>query len=391
MAKRKNALRSDGRIAVQVYLGMDPETNRRKYKTVYGSTQKEADEKARQVKLALKKGLDISTENDSFALWSNRFIEIKKSSGISISQIHSYENYCHHLKPLRLMPIGKITTGDIQDIILRLSKGDGIQKPLAKKTLYGVRGTAKQIFDLAIVSRVIDYNPAVASYVPKNAPESHYNALTDVQMQWIIDTPHRAQRAAMIMMYAGLRRGELTALTWADIDFKHNTININKSAEMVGGKPVIKSMTKTPAGMRTINIPKKLSDFLKKEKGSESPLCLYVVHTVKGQPMTNQAWRTLWSSYLKTLNAKYGGFNGKVSKFQPGGLPMKIPEFTPHWLRHTFATILYKAGVDVLTARDQLGHADIKTTLAIYTHLDKKYKKQTMSKLDDYLSREQSF
>lgn len=64
---------------------------------------------------------------------------------------------------------------------------------------------------------------------------------------------------------------------------------------------------------------------------------------------------------------------------------MKISSFTPHWLRHTFATLLYLAGVDILTARDQLGHADIKTTLAIYTHLDKKYKRSNMGKLDEYL------
>lgn len=48
--------------------------------------------------------------------------------------------------------------------------------------------------------------------------------------------------------------------------------------------------------------------------------------------------------------------------------------------------MLYKAGVDVLTAKEQAGHADISTTLAIYTHLDSEYKKKTISKLDKYLS-----
>ena len=82
--------------------------------------------------------------------------------------------------------------------------------------------------------------------------------------------------------------------------------------------------------------------------------------------------------YLLELNAKYGDFsafqmidkNGKVreikSKFNPKGMPFVIPKITPHWLRHTFATVLYLAGVDVLTAKEQLGHTDIKTTLGIY-------------------------
>lgn len=237
----------------------------------------------------------------------------------------------------------------------------------------------------------MDYNPAEAVRIPKNAPESHRDSLSEEQQQWVLETPHRAQRAAMIMMYAGLRRGELTALTWADVDLAGNTISINKSAEMIQGKPVVKDSTKTPAGMRTINIPQRLSDFLRREKAEEDPLCVYVVHTVKGTMLTNQAWKTLWSSYLKTLNEKYGGWTGKASRFQPGGLPMRIPIFTPHWLRHTFATLLYLSGVDILTARDQLGHADIKTTLEIYTHLDKKYKRDTMNKLDAYLKNGSEF
>ena len=78
------------------------------------------------------------------------------------------------------------------------------------------------------------------------------------------------------------------------------------------------------------------------------------------------------------------------SKCQPGGVPIVIPNITAHWLRHTFATMLYFAGVDLLTAKEQLGHSDIKTTLEIYTHLDHQFKRKSMKKLDDYLSSESS-
>ncbi|MDR2571583.1 MAG: tyrosine-type recombinase/integrase [Oscillospiraceae bacterium] len=67
-------------------------------------------------------------------------------------------------------------------------------------------------------------------------------------------------------------------------------------------------------------------------------------------------------------------------------VPFVIPRITPHWLRHTYATMLYFAGVDVLTAKEQLGHTDAQTTLGIYTHLDKTHKRKAMSKLDEYLS-----
>ena len=66
---------------------------------------------------------------------------------------------------------------------------------------------------------------------------------------------------------------------------------------------------------------------------------------------------------------------------------MRIEPFTAHCLRHTYASMLYKAGVDVLTAKAQLGHADVKTTLQIYTHLDSQYKRSSMDRLDGYLNK----
>ena len=64
---------------------------------------------------------------------------------------------------------------------------------------------------------------------------------------------------------------------------------------------------------------------------------------------------------------------------------MVIDTFTPHCLRHTYATMLYDAGVDVLTAKEFLGHSDIKTTLSIYTHLSAEKSKTDIGKLNQYL------
>lgn len=399
MPKKHNVRRKDNRIPVQVYLGKVD--GKRQYKTVYGCTQKEADEKALQIKLALKKGLDVTAERDTFGQWAERFRASKAADGLSTSQMNSYKNYCSILSPLDSLPVAKIRTGDIQDIINDLAESNPhTGRPTGKKTLIALKGTAEQIFGMAIDARVLEYNPAAVVRIPRNAPQNCRRALTNTEQQWIIDTPHRAQRAAMIMMYAGLRRGELIALTWNDVDLKKKTIRVNKAVEMIGGKPHVKP-PKTQAGNRTVDIPQRLVDFLIPLQKADfakfsdvRPINLLVCRTANGKMFTNQAWRTMWRSYLTDLNVKYG-FQGKVKKLaankkvgngkKQGRLPMLIPNITPHWLRHTFATLLYLAGVDVLTARDQLGHADIKTTLSIYTHLDKIYKRKSMNRLDDYL------
>jgi integrase len=223
------------------------------------------------------------------------------------------------------------------------------------------------------------YNPLVKTITPAGAAPEPRDPLTEEQQRWIRETPHAAQRAAMLLLYSGLRRSEATALTWADIDLDDATITVNKGYDFRAKKVKI---TKTPAGVRVVSIPKVLVDYLRTQQDG----CFYVLHNHKGQQMTEQGWKRLWESYMRDLNVKYG-YDGQQNKNRPGGLPMRIDAFTPHQLRHTFCTLMYFAGVDVMTARDQMGHKDISVTLGIYTALDKKFKKKKINRLDTYLKK----
>lgn len=294
------------------------------------------------------------------------------------------KSYVNHLFNV---PITKIRTQDIQNIII-----DNMH--LSNYTLNQIKGMCSQIIQLAIDNRVLDYNCAKAVKIPKlkNKDDSENNrrALTETERQWIIDTPHKAQIPAMIMMFAGLRRGEVIPLLWDDIDLKQGTISVNKSVENIDGVLQIKNSTKSEAGKRTIYIPDILIEYLKIKKQSHTGTL--VCTSSKGLMLTDDAWKSMWNSYLTELNLKYGDFSNYLdlnipkSKFAPKKIPFVIPRFTAHWLRHTFITMLYMAGVDVLTAKEQAGHSDIKTTMAIYTHLDNKYKSKSMNKLNSYIN-----
>ena len=101
--------------------------------------------------------------------------------------------------------------------------------------------------------------------------------------------------------------------------------------------------------------------------------------------MTESAWKRLLESYLTDMNIEYGTFIEKTSKFAPNKTTMSIEPFSYHCLRHTFCTMMYEAGIDVLVAQEQMGHSDPKTTLAIYTHLQKEHKVNNISQLNTYL------
>lgn len=387
----KKAIRKDGRLQAQVYLGT--ENGKRKYKYVYAENNRELRQKVQDLKTKLGKGIDLTADRDTFQFWADKWLKLKKAE-VSAGRYTTYKARCKNLEPLFNTPISKIKAVDVQELIFDCSAKvqERTKKLYSRYTLTEIKNVAAQIFQLAIDNRVIEFNPAKSVKIPKYSPTTEKRrALTQSEQRWILDTPHRAQTAAMIMMYAGLRRGELLALTWADIDLQEKTIAVNKSVEIINGKSYVKSGGKTENAERTIYIPKILADYLRNVPGEHFG---YVCASAKGTLMSDTAWRRMWDSYLTDLNLKYGDWKNCIqtkgtrpSKFAPTEKPFIIPRITAHWLRHTYITMLYMAGVDILTAKEQAGHADIKTTMEIYTHLDDIYKKKKINKLDNYLKK----
>lgn len=171
----------------------------------------------------------------------------------------------------------------------------------------------------------------------------------------------------MIALYTGLRRGELLALEWSDIDLDNKTLNVSKSVHFLkNGKAEI-GRFKTKASAAMITIPDLLVEILKRHTPKHRLVCPSTVGTVMCKSTHNRA-RESYMHYLsfppKTGKKKKGGKN-------ENGQPNPIARFTMHQFRHSCATILFECGVDELTAQKQLCHKDASTTLKIYTHLRK--------------------
>lgn len=374
--------RKDGRYQAKMYCGT--ENGVPKYKYVYATTEREMKAKLSEKTKLVNRGIDITSERETFGDWLEMYL-ITKQSSVSDKWYRAIRTNAKILEPLKDTKLSVIKQYMLTEILF-----DMANKGYSEKTMQSVKGIAQGVLELAADNRAIDHNFFKNVAIPKAKQEpEHRRALTSEEQAWIRDTPHRAQTAAMIMMYAGLRRGELLALTWQDIDLDAHAIKVERSVSMIKGKPHIKEGGKTDAATRTVYIPGKLVNYLRSTV--HNPIGL-VCPTVKGSLMTETGFSRMWESYLNDLNIKYGNWadcmqtSGKCpSKYAPIEKPFLIPHITPHWLRHTFITLMYLAGVDVLTAKEQAGHADIKTTMAIYTHLDEKYKKKSINKLDEYL------
>ena len=178
------------------------------------------------------------------------------------------------------------------------------------------------------------------------------------------------------MMLSGLRRGEATALQWNDIDFENNKISVTKSYNFKDKE------FKTPKNgkARVVSVPQILIDYLRTLPRTS----FFVLTNAKGRMMTDDSWKQLYKSYMHDMNLRYGFAGNAPNKYSPIKIPMGITPFTPHELRHTFCTTMYEAGIDAVTAKEQMGHADIQTTLSIYTHLSSMHKENQVKKLDAF-------
>lgn len=386
MARAKK--RADGRYCAQIYLGRD-ETGKRQYKSVYGKSPAELKEKETAIRLQLGRGLDVLSQRDSFAQWADDWLRLKEKEQITCRQMDNYRRAVKLWKDaLQDYEIGQVRTDDIERVLIALT-----DEGLSQRTISLYRSAIRQIMRRA-VGRVIPTNPVEqVQLAAVGRKEEQRRALTSDEQQWIWDTPHRAQPVAVIMMLSGLRRGELSALTWNDVDLNARTITVNKVIEYdSNGVPSLRNVTKSAAGMRVVDIPQRLVDYMAAMPHDG----LLVIHSARGKVMTESAWAKLWRSYMRELNIKYGTRTPadlekmKSSKPGPRVFDMTIPPITMHWLRHTFCTLLYLAGVDVVQACAQMGHADVSTTLRIYTHLDAVHKRKSVDKLDAYLKEQKA-
>ena len=190
-----------------------------------------------------------------------------------------------------------------------------------------------------------------------------------------------------ILLFAGLRKGELVALKWSDIDFVNNTISISKSTA-TAKKEVFDKAPKNKTSIRIVSIPLFVIELFKKYKIEQKELKVSLGDQWKGCEGKN--WQDNNYIFIQ-LNGKqmnistpYQTFKDIIHKYNNTveDESLKLPDIPLHGLRHTSATVLISEDVDIRTVSARLGHAQTSTTMNIYAHSLKESDKKASDKLD---------
>ena len=338
--------RKDGRWEGRYTAGYDPESGKRIIKNVLGKTQAEVKEKLKTA-ISESQRLDVSKAgNYTVASWVRTWYEVYAEPRIRPNTKAYYANYIeNHIIPgIGSIPLDKLTTIQIQRFYNNLQKSGRVQrknfpelkdKSLSPRVVRGVHTLLHNCLEQAVAEHLLLANPAQGCKLPQLEKKEMKILPQEKIGLYLAEAEKRGLLAAFYLeLTTGLRRGELLALQWTDLDIENRTLAVTKQVNRINGELVV-SPPKTRNSIRTLALPQQAVDLLIAEH-KKHPRNPYMFPSPKTGTMYDpDAFRRTHDKILKAIGAEHIRF---------------------HDLRHTFATLSLKSGVDVKTLSGALGH-----------------------------------
>ena len=367
--------RADGRWEGRYTAGYHPETGKRIIKNVLGKTQAECKAKLKKA-IEESQSLDVGRADEyTVAAWLRTWFELYAKPHIRPSTMNYYHrNIEQHIIPaIGDIPLNKLTTRDLQKLYNdlqsngRLRKVQKKEKPgLSNSTVRGIHMMLHNALDRAMKEKLILSNPTENCIIPK-IEKQEMKILRPDPISSYLNAAER--RNALPMFYlelvSGLRKGELTALLWSDLDIQNRTISVSKQYVKNPNGELALTRPKTETSVRKVSIPQEAVDLLISEhdKHPDNPYMF-------PSPITGEMY---YPDSIVNLHKKI---------LKDAGLP----HIRFHDLRHTFATLALQNGVDVKTVSSMLGHYDAGFTLRTYTHATRQMQQKAAEKMGSFMA-----
>lgn len=365
--------RADGRWEGKYTLGYDPKTGKLIRKSVYGKTQKE-------VRLALSK---IVSEMDSgtyaepskmkVSQWLDEWLA-SYTMNIKPATRSAYEEHIRvHIKPsLGDIPLKQLSTRDIQQLYTNLLK----ERELSPKTVRNIHGVLHRTLEQAKLLGCIRVNPTDAAVTPR-VEKKQVETLDaeDIGKFLAAIRGTKYEYPLFVAVFTGLRQGELLGLTWDCVDFENGLLLINKQHNRVKGDTEFRFAS------------------LKNDKARVLTAADEVMEVLKLQKERQTAWAAAledgWSNpdHL-VFTTEFGRYiNNKIlyQNFKRIMRKLGKPDLRFHDLRHTYAVNSLRAGDDIKTVQENLGHATASFTLATYAHATPGMKRESAKRMTEFI------
>ena len=355
----------------------------RKQVSVYDKSQRVVVEKMQELRKKRDDNYYIENKNITLEEWLKEWMRVYKKPYISPRTYQGYvEKSKTILEHLGNMQLQKIELYHLQKFISDLQNEGKSPKSLRHYSIL------KMCFDDAIMCRHISLNPTRNLKLP-SMRRKELNIMTKEE-QLVFEgfmKKYRMGTAYIVLANTGLRAGELSGLTWKDVDFENKALYVRRGMQKITTYDddfnKIKrerkvTDVKTENSYRVVPMLDKvvriLQEYKKKVQAEQEELAElgegfkdddFIFKTKYNHPITSEYLRKTCQGICKSNNFRKVGI---------------------HELRHTFATRSIEAGIDLRVLQEILGHASYSTTADIYVHILGQVKLSQMNRLEDYLT-----
>ena len=345
--------RKDGRWQGTVELPSFSD-GKRKRKYVYGKTRQECRKKMNAIIEEIESNGVINPSKYKFDDFATKWIDTY-CVNLSPTTVDGYRRAIKYMyKYLGNMQLTKILPMHVQEAINTFAESH------SEKTCKNVLGVLNNVFKYAIQNKILKTNPAEFVKIKKDTHKYEYYIYTEQEFNKLLECVTGTIEEIPILLagLCGLRVSEIMALTWNDIDFKNNIINVHNANVHVNGE-VIEKTTKTRTSYREVKASKYVIERLALYKNVG-----YIYPKKDGTAENGGNYSKRFSRMLKNCG---------------------LPHTRFHDLRHFNATTMLRHGISDKEAAKRLGHSDINMTKK-YQHILKDMENNAADILDNVIT-----
>lgn len=374
MAKRRKQgegtlrLRKDGRWEGRIVIGYD-DKGFPKTKNVTAKTKTECAEKLETLKAKYGKPSEKINSEMPFGEWIDFWYQTYCKHTLRITTKGNYENriYNHIIPEIGMIPLNKLTQSNLQQFYARTKSGgrkiyvETYGAGLSDRMIRAVHANCRSALEKAVQEGLIRTNPAIGCKLPPKKSRE-MKVLTQNEVIRFLNRAKEEDYFELFLLElgTGMRRGEILALKWSDLNLTTGELRIERQVNVIHGEAII-SAPKTKASIRTVILPPSLLQILSKYKET-----------------VNSEW--MFPSPLD--NTKVRNPSAVRKRLQLILERAGCPKVRFHDLRHTFSTMALENGMDIKSLSSMLGHVSSATTIDIYSHITNTMQRQAAAKID---------